>query len=42
VACTTRDYPDTLPVRFSTVLVREVHSRNKAVQSLELWRDMPR
>jgi hypothetical protein len=24
------------------VLVREVRSRNKAVQSLGLWRDMPR
>ncbi|MGH8565898.1 MAG: hypothetical protein ACREXW_18110 [Gammaproteobacteria bacterium] len=37
-ARTTRDYPDTLPVSFSTVLV----SRNKALQSLGLWRDMPR
>lgn len=27
-----RDYPDTLPVSFPTVLVREVRSRNKAVQ----------
>ena len=37
-----RDYPDTLPVSFPNVLVREVRSRNKAVQSLGLWRDMPR
>lgn len=42
MACTRRDYPDTLPVRFPTVLVREVRSRNKAVQSLGPWRDMPR
>lgn len=37
-----RDYPDTLPVSFPTVVVQEVRSRNKAVQSLGLWRDMPR
>jgi L-aspartate oxidase len=37
-----RDYPDTLPISFPTVLVREVRSRNKVVQSLGLWRDTPR
>jgi L-aspartate oxidase len=33
-----RDFPDTLPVSFPTVLVREARSPNKAVQSLGLWR----
>jgi len=37
-----RDYLDTLPVSFPIVLVREVRNRNKAAQSLGLWRDMPR
>jgi hypothetical protein len=38
---TAGEYPDTLPVSFLTVLVREVRSRNKAVQSLGLRRRKP-
>lgn len=37
-----RDYPDTLPVSFPTVLVRDVRSRNQVGHSLSLWRDTPR